>query len=157
MPTANTRPRRQVVQLTIAASTDWQIVTCPSLGTSGILVAATYRLGTEGAPVGGDLEVKVIDGAYEPGLPSASIASIADEHVAYHESAITLAASATSAAKTNIEDLVGESSVYDTVGGRSREEASRTRANRLPLLAVRGDGVLEGTVVIALRAKDAGA
>ena len=142
--------RKQTVSVVIAANNDWHAVAVPRLQASGTLVHVTYRLGTEDTPVGGNLEAKLIDGLYAPGISSADIALVPDNDVAYHESAIVLAASATVATKSNVVGTSSDASVYDRRGGASTVADD----GRYVLLVVKGDGTLVGTVHITLRAKD---
>jgi hypothetical protein len=141
--------RKQQVVVTVAASTDWQVVELPLLMSSGVLVHAAYRLAASGTP--GNIDVKVIDGPYAAGMTTAAIAAIPDDDVAYSEAAIALVASATTATKTNIQGSVSDAAVYDRRGGGN---ANYSQEARHILLAVRGDGVTVGDVTITFRARD---
>lgn len=143
--------RKNKVALTQPADTSWRAVRLSLLGRSGELAHAAYRLAAGGT--GGDLEVKVIDGAYpSPGtLTSAEIAAIPDEDVVYHETGITLAPHATTATKTNIVATVNEAAVYDVRGdfGNSSEDSS-------VFLAYKSDGTLTGAITVVFRALNTG-
>ena len=147
-----TNSHRRVVLGPIAVSgTDWQAARLDLLGTSGVLVNATYRLHTGGT--GGDLEVKVVCGPHDPDIiSSAGIALIPDDDICYSESAITLAASATTATQSNIHSSVGDAAVYDR---RGRSQAGYSEEDRFVMLVLKGDGTLDGDVYVSLSAKDA--
>ncbi len=137
--------RKQGASVAQAADTDWRAIELPLLGMSGILAHVSYRLGAGG--VAGDLEVKVIDGAYDPTtITSAQLALVPDEDVVFHESSIALSPSATVAAKTNIIASVNEAAVYDRRGGRGYSYEDRT-----VMLAYRGDGTLAGNLSVVFR------
>ena len=143
--------RRVVLGPLTVSGTDWQAVDLGLLGTSGILVNAVYRLDAGGA--GGDLDVKVVCGAYDPAtITSAQIAAIPDENVVYSEPTITLAPHATVGATTNISTSVGDAAVYDRRGGVGYSNEDRT-----VMLVLKGDGItLNGDVYVCLSAKDTG-
>lgn len=143
--------RKQQVTFVVAANTNWQIVEAVDLLTDGLLVRASYRLGTEGSPVGGDLDIKVLDGGYNASMTSAAIAAVPNGDAAYSESAITLASSATTTTETNIVNAVGDTAVYDRRGATT---ASYAQEDRGIFIAVKGDGTLVGTVTVTLRARD---
>ncbi len=135
---------------TIAANTDWHVQRAAGLGTEGWLVAGIYRLDTAGSPAAGSLEVKVTDRGYSSGINSATAGAIPDDEILYNETGIALTASATTAARTNIEATVGEAATY------SEKTVVEPSQPQCPLLMVRGDGVLVGTVVVVLRSQRRG-
>lgn len=142
--------RKQGVSLTQTADTDWRAIELPLLGMSGVLAHASYRLDAGG--VAGSLEIKVIDGRYDPtSITSAELALVPDEDTLYHETGIALSPSATVAAKTNIISTVSEAAVYDRRGGRGYSYEDRT-----VMLAYRGDGTLVGDLRVVFRATNTG-
>lgn len=145
--------RRQVVGPLTINSAAWQAVELGLLGTSGILTNAVYRLDAGGT--NGDLEVKVICGAYDPAtITSATINAIPAEDVVYHETGIALTPHATAGAGTNISTGTADAAVYDRRGGLGYSNEDRT-----VMLVVRRDGgagTLAGSLYIALSAKDVG-
>lgn len=142
--------RKQGVSVAQAADTDWRAIELPLLGMSGELAHVSYRLDAGG--VAGSLEIKVIDGAYDPTtITPAELALVPDEDTLYHETSIALSPSATVAAKTNIIASVNEAAVYDRRGGRGYSYEDRT-----VMLAYRGDGILAGNLSVVFRAINTG-
>lgn len=147
--------RRVVLGPLTVNSNDWQAVDLGLLGTSGILVNATYRLDAGGT--NGNLQVKVICGAYDAAtITSAAINSIPDEDVSYSETGIALVNSATTATQSNINSSVGDAAVYDRRGGSVANYSNEDRTVMLVLRRDGGAGALAGSLYISLSAKDAG-
>lgn len=129
---------------TIAANSDWHVVRASGLGVSGALLAGRYRLANGGT--GGDLFVRLITGATPSSASSATVAALPEDVIPYREDSITLAPSATVSTRTNIQAVVGDAAAWlqpSRVGDESWA----------PLLAVRGDGVLVGSVTVVLTAR----
>ena len=145
----NPRAAKQKLTFTIAANTDWHILECTRLGASGILVHQLSRLDAGGT--NGSLDMKLIDGSHSLSLVSADIAAIPQDDEVYNETGIALVNSATAGTSTNINGTVGDSTAYDR---RYTDAAAYSEEENRILLAVKGDGVLVGTVHITLRAKD---
>lgn len=149
--------RRVVLGPLTVNSNDWQAVDLGLLGTSGILVNATYRLDAGGTT--GNLQVKVICGAYDAAtITSAAINSIPDEDVSYSETGIAFTTTSATEAevKTNIHASVGDAAVYDRRGGSVANYSNEDRTVMLVLRRDGGAGALAGSLYISLSAKDAG-
>ena len=129
---------------TIAANTDWHVVRADGLGVSGALLQGRYRLDNGGT--GGDLTIQLVTGPTPATASSADVNALADDVVAYRETAITLAASATTSTRTNIQGVVGDAAAWL----QSVRVGSEVWA---PLLAVRGDATLVGSVTVVLVAR----
>lgn len=129
----------------IAANTDWHVQRAGGLGGEGYLVAASYRLEVSGA-TGGDLEVKLTDRGYSETIATAAANVIPDDEVFYNATGITLAASATVATEANISDVSKQAAAY------AEKNIADVSKPMCPLLMVRGDGTLVGTVQVCIRA-----
>ena len=129
---------------TIAADTDWHVVRADGLGVSGALLQGRYRLASGGT--GGDCTVQLVTGPTPSTASSADVDALADDVVAYRETSITLAPSATASTRTNIQALVGDAGAWL----QSPRVGSEVWA---PLLAVKGDGTLAGSVTVVLVAR----
>lgn len=137
-------------EFTIAATTDWQSIRATGLGAGGHLVAGIYRLSTAGSPAAGSLEVKLTDRGYGSSQTDAQMDAIPDGHVFYNEVSIALTASATVGTRTNIEAIVGAAAEY------TQSTHPDAELPRSPLLMVRGDGTLAGSVTVTLRSSTPG-
>lgn len=132
-------------QFTISATTDWQSIRATGLGIQGYLVAATYRLKDSPGPVNGNFEVMLTDRLVPDGLSSAQINAAGREQMFYAEDTIALVNSATAVTSTDISTARGEGAYYET---QRQETLSLPQS---PLLMVRGDGTLQGEVIVVLR------
>jgi hypothetical protein len=147
-----TQNRKQTVKVTLAANTDWVVVEVPRLLNSGILSLITYRLDNTPGAVNGTVDnIRVLDGAYSASTSSAEVAAAPIDDIVYSESAVALTASSTTGVQTNILSSVGETAIYDKLGGSSEDAAG---VEKETVLALQGDGTIVGDVYVTIRAKD---